>query len=111
MPEAGSLQAFQATLRQRLVKLRHFFIAVAPDERDRGFVSAREGRAIARQPRPLADNPFVDVIKGGEFKAPLLANLVDQRANVAVCHPPDVALTCLPAHVGLNHRAILSYEG
>ena len=35
-------------------------------------MSAREGRTIARQPRPLADNPFVDVIKGGEFKAPLL---------------------------------------
>jgi hypothetical protein len=38
---------------------------------------AGKRRTVARQSGPLADNVLIHIVKGGEFKARLQANLLD----------------------------------
>jgi hypothetical protein len=70
-------------------KACHLFIAVAPDKRNGSFMPARQRRTGATQARPLADYALVNIVKGGEFVALLLAELFDEVSNVAVRYTFD----------------------
>lgn len=94
-------------MRQFLVKLEQVLVGIAPDQRDGGFVLAGKHRTVARQSGPLANNVLIHIVKGGEFKARLQANLLDPRTNIPVRHPSNLTLDSVLAHVRLNHRAVL----